>query len=458
MRRVLFAAAALAVGLGVTAVAAPPVPVSPVVPAVPGAVQTSPNVKHIGTIPIDGAGVSMRLVKVGSQQRAFVSGAAGLSIYDATNPKAPLLLGHLPFYNWENEDIAVSADGKTAFLTEFDGLLYLHVVDVSDPSVPVIVGTLSPGGAHTVECADKPCNYLFGSEGQTYDVRDRAHPKELNVGWGQQTGAGSGHNVHQDSSGVFISDTDPLVVFTAKDPLNPKVLTRGGITKDTQYQHNNIRTRADRYVPRKRGESLGGPIRNGELLLGEGETNFEPQCSGSNGAFSTWTMAGFDHKVPMRQLDTLRPVTNKALTADPAVNGLGCSGHWFTQKDAKNGQILVAAAWYEHGTRILSVSPRTGKISQVGFFQPNRGSTSAAYWMPNSDVVWSIDYHSGIDILEVNQAPNLLPTPAAIEANWLSKLAVDPFSEAIRQLCRAGAKATARDHARLHAVEDGLLG
>ena len=452
MRRLFALVTALGMALGVSASAAPPVPVSPLVPSVPGTFQASANVTHLGTVPLDGSGVSMRVVNVGGQVRAFVSGTAGLSIYDATDPAKPLLLGHLPVYNWENEDIAVSADGHWAFLTEFTGTAYLHVVDVSDPTVPVLTGSLVPGGAHTVECADKACGFLFGSEGQTYDVRDRAHPRQLSdvESWGYLTGAGSGHALHEDAAGVWVSDTEPLTVFRlAPDPLHLKVLTTGGITKDTQYQHNNVRPRAERYKPRKPTEGFGGPLRDGELLLGEGETNEEPQCNGTNGAFSTWSMVGFDHKRAMQQLDVLRPLTNKALTSDPAFNVLGCSGHWFTEKDGKDGSILVAAGWYEHGTRVLSVNPRTGKITQVGFFQPNRGSTSAAYWM-GGDVIWSVDYHSGIDVLRFDQSPSKRPTTAALDASWLSR-GVDPFSEALRTLCRAGAAATEQDRLGAHA-------
>jgi hypothetical protein len=435
----LSAAAALVLAAGIAS--ADPVAV-PVVP-VPNVAVESTNVTQVGTIPIEGVGVSMRTVKVGKQVRAFVSGAAGLSIYDATDPAHPGLLGHLPMYNWENEDIAVSRDGNTAILTEFDGLFYLHVLDVSNPNVPLITGSMVLHAAHTVECADPRCNYLFGSEGQTYDITDRAHPVELpsDKSWGQLTGAGGGHNLHQDAAGIWTSDTMPLVVFKeTPDPLHLTVLTRGDITKNTQYQHNNIRPRADRYTPRK-GASAAGPLRDGELLLGEGETNENPSCTDA-GAFSTWSMVGFDRGLRMHQLDTLRPVSGNYANGDAAVGAIGCSGHWFTQKDASNGSILVAAAWYEHGTRFLQVNPRTGKIRQVGYFQPVRGSTSAAYWMPGSDYVWSIDYHSGIDILRFDQHGKA-PTTAQVDASWLAKAhVVDSWSRLMRLVCRQNGKAT----------------
>ena len=149
-------------------------------------------------------------------------------------------------------------------------------------------------------------------------------------------------------------------------------------------------------------------------------------------------MAGFDRGVPMKQVDVLRPVSGDYTDGDPAVTALGCSGHWFTEKTGKDGKVLVAAAWYEHGTRFLSVDPKTGKISQVGYYQPLRGSTSLAYWMPGTDYVWAVDYHSGIDILKLDQSGKK-PTTAQVDASWLAKAGtVDAFSDLMRSTCRAG--------------------
>lgn len=433
-------------------------PVPPVVPSTPvTAPFVSDNVTHVGTVPVDGAGVSMEIRTVDDQVRAFVSGAGGLSIYDATDPKAPELLGHLPIYNWENEDIAVSKDGKTAFLTEFTANAYLHVVDVSNPTVPTIVSSLVRSGPHTVVCADDPCGYLYGSNGRTFDVRDRKNPKVLPAaeGWSALVGGvSSGHNLRQDEAGVWISDSVPMAVFRQVDgdPLNLQLLTTGKPSLDTNYQHNNIRPNADQYVPRGAEEGLELPLRPGELLLGNGESNFTGTCAGNAGAFSTWNMAGFDQGVEMQQLDVLRPVSGKYDNGDPAINGLGCSGHWFTAKPGDDGKVLVAAAWYEHGTRFIEVDQATGEIEQVGFFQAVRGATSEAFWMPGSNVVWSIDYHSGIDILEFDAGAEE-PSVAETDASWLAKKDVrDVFAITSRELCMSGMEATPEQHTRMQDV------
>jgi hypothetical protein len=151
----------------------------------------------------------------------------------------------------------------------------------------------------------------------------------------------------------------------------------------------------------------------------------------------------------MKQLDVLRPVSGNWADGNPAVNAMGCSGHWFTQKPAKDGSVLVTAAWYEHGTRFLKVDPKTGKIRQVGFFQPVRGATSEAFWMPGSNVVWAIDYHSGIDILQFDESAKA-PTTAQIDASWLSKLGVvDNWAEIQRMICRQNGKATPAQQAAM---------
>jgi hypothetical protein len=405
----------------------------------PGGFASS-NVTYVASIPT-GAGVSARVVTVGGQRRLYVSSAHSLVIYDITNPGLPLPLGVLPIYNWENEDIAVSKDGATTILTEFESSFYLHVIDTSNPRLPVLKGTHLLDASHTVECADVHCNYLFASTGETWDIRDRANPTPLPAAqsWGPQVGVHSAHNIHQDAAGYWIADSSPLVMFSAKDPLHPKRITSGDHTIDTQYQHNNVRPAAASYRPRRPGDA-SKTLRPGELLMAETETNFKPQCSGANGSFTTWSMVGWDRGQKMRQLHVLRPVNGSPLDGNAEVNALGCSGHWFTVRENNlgryKGKYLVAGGWYEHGTRFLAVDPKTGNISQVGFFQPVRGSASSAYWIAGTDYVYVVDYQRGIDILrfDVNAAP---PTVAQTNASWLAKLNVfDAVGTTEQFLCR----------------------
>jgi len=405
----------------------------------PGGFASS-NVTYVASIPT-GAGVSARVVTVGGQRRLYVSSAHSLVIYDITNPGLPLPLGVLPIYNWENEDIAVSKDGATTILTEFESSFYLHVIDTSNPRLPVLKGTHLLDASHTVECADVHCNYLFASTGETWDIRDRANPTPLPAAqsWGPQVGVHSAHNIHQDAAGYWIADSSPLVMFSAKDPLHPKRITSGDHTIDTQYQHNNVRPAAASYRPRRPGDT-SKTLRPGELLMAETETNFKPQCSGANGSFTTWSMVGWDRGQKMRQLHVLRPVNGSPLDGNAEVNALGCSGHWFTVREndlgRSKGKYLVAGGWYEHGTLFLAVDPKTGDISQIGFFQPVRGSASSAYWIAGTDYVYVVDYQRGIDILrfDVNAAP---PTVAQTNASWLAKLNVfDAVGTTEQFLCR----------------------
>ncbi len=68
------------------------------------------------------------------------------------------------------------------------------------------------------------------------------------------------------------------------------------------------------------------------------------------------------------------------------------------------------------------------------------------------DVVWTIDYHSGIDILTFDQSAPVA-TEAQTRASWLAKLGVtDSWAQIMRELCKAGADGTTSDdaHAAMH--------
>jgi hypothetical protein len=438
-----FVAATCALGLPVAHARllpdAPPVgtPVATADLAGPG--FASANVEYIASIPLDAPGVSARVVDVGEQRRLYVSGVPGLSIYDISDPALPLLLGHLPLPNWENEDVAVSADGSTVLVTEYTGTFYLHVIDTSDPLVPVHTASLLlESGGHTAECLDPACDWVYGSEGQIVDLRDKANPVTQEERWTDLLDLPDGHAMTLDEAGVLTIDTTPLAMVDASDPLHPVLLATAPEDAQeeaqTAYQHNNLRPHADLYRSRDPNSWRGlGP---GELVMGNGETNFTGTCNEGSGPFATWSARGHDRGAPLRVLDVFRPVSGQWTDGNPAVNALGCSGHWFTwQDEAAGDDYLVTAGWYEHGTRFLEVDDDTGRITEIGFWQPVLGAASGAFWVGDG-YVYVVDYGRGIDILRFHEdAPR--PTAEEITASWLARLGdVDALAAAERAFCR----------------------
>ena len=405
----------------------------------------SPNVSYVGTLPQEAPGIGARLVNVDGQQRFYTTGAKGLTIFDVTNPAAPKELGRLVLPHFQNEDVDVSDDGKRVIIsTDTAGVRVngpagpvgqgngIHIIDASTVTAPKLVGFI-PLPNHTTTCADAACNWLYGSSGQIVDATDPANPKDTGSKWFRNGVTGS-HALNRDASGLLVSDSTPRLVLDATDPLNPVVLAEGRpdtrkFGKDGLLQHNNVRPRADQWVPRAEGD-VDPALRPGELLIGNSESNINRNCTDAGG-LSTWSMRDFDKGVPMTQLDVFRPINGNWADGNPAVNGLGCSGHWFTV----DGDMVVAS-WYEHGVRFFSVDPVTGKITQKGYFQPVATQAGAAHWVtaPNGDkYVLAPDYGRGIDILKFTpEAP--VPTEEAFNASWLANLGqVGPQAEVERQ-------------------------
>jgi hypothetical protein len=408
----------------------------PVGPAV-----TSPNLTYLGTIPIDSPGVGARLVTVGGQKRLYVSGVPGLSIYDVTRPEEPALLGHLPLPNWENEDVSVSADGDWTLVTEYTGTFYVHVIDTRNPRVPLPASSIALGSAgHTSECLDAACDWVYGSEGQILDLRDKFDPVLLEQEWTDLLKLPDGHAINRDAAGLFTIDTTPLALADLRNPLKPMVLATApdGEQEEnaTAYQHNTLRPRADKWRPRTTGaDRRDRSLRPGELILGNGETNFTGTCNEGSGPFATWSARDWDRGAPLQVLDVFRPLSGEYTDGNPALNALGCSGHWFSTRNVgSDGDQLVAAGWYEHGTRLLRVDAQTGTIKQIGFHQPVVGSASAAHWIDQTHI-YVVDYERGIDVLRYDPYAKP-PTQSQLDASWLAKAGVvTPRAEAERQLC-----------------------
>ncbi len=371
----------------------------------------------------------------------FASTVTGIFSYDVSDPSNPKLLGALPQYIWENEDVDVDAKRHLLFLSRdprgfttpaTTAFPYgaVQVIDVSNPRLMTQLSmTLLPSG-HTTSCVDS-CRYTWtagpaaaatdptdwgGRPVWALDMTDPAHPKKCPHAIDADENDGKTdytHDVQVDSRGIaWISGSGAVRGYwvtgthknaktgrmqraTGCDPVPyagggtelGQLKTRGGV------MHNSLRPK-----------ELGGNV-----VVATEEVTDTPDCNAA-GHLATYDIsntyggAGFRstpaHKFRMRLLDTW--MTEKA------VGSTACdSAHYFTD----NGKGVLAAAFYKQGTRFLDVrDPR--HIRQIGFYRPADADTWASYWRPGG-YVFVADFTRGVDVLRVGALKNTVAAPAS---------------------------------------------
>ena len=389
---------------------------------------SSDNVEYIGSLKPD-IGVTTGAKIVGN--RMFVTSAKNISIYSIKNPASPELLGILPNASWENEEVptngkilAFASDffsampncvsqqdpgdtGAAAVTGRFTGCVQFF--DVRDPANIKEIGA-TPNQNHTAECV-LDCQWFYGSGGTIIDARGaldgRVPTEEGN--WirylrdNEGVDSRSCHHIRELRPGVLLTACRPFSVITVNpedaagaSPTTPQVLYTGNAAK---FVHSAR-------WPRE-GED--------ELLLTGGEENFNPQCEqfppgepedrifGNNSEFSTYSAEAVNEgtSTQFELLDQVGPAGNGTyVDGKPVANHLGCSVHWFQEHSTFKNGGLVALSEYEDGVRFMQIH-KDGSIEEQGFFLPLGGSSSSPKWAPspNGDIVYSIDYDRGIDII-----------------------------------------------------------
>lgn len=351
---------------------------------------TSDNVEHVAFVPWE-VGTATGAKVVGKY--LYVTSWKSFSIYDISKPTEPELLSQTNFgFKFENEN--VSTNGEIMLFAEQIPNDSLHIWDVEDKTNPTEIAVLQGAGSHTATCI-LDCKYSYGSydfagpEGTStgatlVDLRDPPKPKFLGH-WNKKLKADKIHDVTEVAPGLVLSASMPLMFVDArKDPLRPKALAHG--------------TNLD-----KREHSVAWP-RNGKdrFIMSSFETNVTPRCEAGVGSFTVWDASDWKQSKAFTILDEWYIANGTYTDGRPTVSApLGCSPHWFQEHpDFHNGGV-VAVGYYDHGTRFLEISS-TGKVSEVGYFLPWRGSTSAAYWVTD-ELVYSIDYERGFDILKFKE-------------------------------------------------------
>jgi hypothetical protein len=367
---------------------------------------SSDNVEYLGSIKQD-IGLTTGAKVVGD--RLYVTSGKNITVYDISTPESPQTLGSLKVNTaWENEEVptngkvlAVASDFYSVTASCLSALRVtgcIQFFDVRDPSNIKEVGAV-PVANHTAECV-LDCQYFYGKAGTIVDARGILDGKPPTVvgNWvtelrSQGVDSKSCHHMREIRPGVLITACQPFSVITVNaddaagaSPEHPKVLYTG---------------KSDAFVHSARWPGNG----HDKFVLIGGETNFTGRCDGSNGEFRTYSADAVNEGTSTTfagPLARLQPAGNGTYTdGKPPVNHLGCSVHWFQEhRSFKNGG-LVALSEYEDGVRFLQIK-RDGQIEEQGFFAALGGSSSSPKWAPTGDVVYSLDYDRGIDIIRWN--------------------------------------------------------
>jgi hypothetical protein len=320
----------------------------------------------------------------------YLTTGRDLRIFDAKVPEHPVQVGSLTLTSpGAGEQRAPEEDPDTdgkVLLTTNGGTL--QVYDVRDKTAPKLAAELPGLDQHTVSCV-LGCTWAYGSEGAIVDLRDPAAPK-LAGNWLEQAEVGSPHDVTEIAPGLVMTATQPMALLDLRaDPTKPKVLATA---EPPGFVHQTLWPR------------LG----TDDMLLTAGE-DLGPACSDSASATfiawsaRDWRTSGFK-MLGQFAMSTGVPPSGSA----PATTF--CT-HWFTEHPAFRGGGLVAIGWYEHGTRFLKVG-LDGKVSELGWFLPSGGRSSAAYWISDR-IVYIADYYRGLDVVRwTGDIPPSQPAPA----------------------------------------------
>jgi hypothetical protein len=427
MRRFLVSLAAIAVVVlpGASAGAVPVIP----------PLATSPNVQLLANIPGSFAGMVFK------GHYAFATGwATGLTVFDISAPALPVPVGELPLPHFENEDVDLC--GNTLLIAndrvESDYVGVLHVIDISNPSLPTLAASLplgltgeGRGPGHIANFVTADCSLAWvdgGDDVEVVDLSTPSNPRSLGTFKSKAATGPSAenpaafevtHDTERDSSGMLWSVGGGGVAGyqLTSDPLNPSLYTssgRAGVNFDfddtnSPYNdfilHNSQRASSD------------------VLLITEEDyidtDQAQPGSCNGQGKFETWRIAAGARQ--MHPIDTWTTELNGFLTGGTATDSkapvtVNCSSHWF---DHRNG--VAAVGWYEQGVRFLDVTS-PANIRQIGYYLPADGSTWAAYWSPTaSNIVYTADAFRGIDVLRISNTGLVAAAPtvtAPIPSSW----------------------------------------
>ncbi len=376
---------------------------------------TSDNVAWISVNPLHTGSSGGRL----HEGYFYVTDPRGVYIYDVANPAAPALKGFVNVLQGgtSTSNATFAALGQEDPDTNGEILLVnavnpaapaaneLLIIDVSVKTAPRVLSKLATVD-HTWTCV-ADCTYAYGRTGGILDLTTPASPKIVG-NWRTITGIGSApytHDFTEIAPGRLMSAGSPSFYLDVTDPTQPKELTRLRKTFHTLGYHS---------AEWPRGGQDAFMVMGTELAPAGTTTNGGSNCKGNSptdGEIATYDTSAVlaAEQEELENPDGVWGPAEFTKIAKWEISGSGTyndgnapfhvlyCAHWFDPHPKWNNGGLLAVAHYEWGTRFLKVDP-AGTISQVGWFQPVGGSTASAYWITD-DIVYSMDYRRGMDIL-----------------------------------------------------------
>jgi hypothetical protein len=86
----------------------------------------------------------------------FVTGPEGLTVFDITDPEHPIPEGALPLPHFENEDVDLGGNTLLISNDPSEGVGVVYVIDISDPTMPVLASATPNGSSTSASRASAP--------------------------------------------------------------------------------------------------------------------------------------------------------------------------------------------------------------------------------------------------------------------------------------------------------------
>ena len=380
----------------------------------------SDNVEYLGSIQQD-VGLTTGAKVLGD--RMFVTSGKNISIYDITDPAAPKALGGMKVnVAWENEE--VPTNGKVlAVASDF--------YSVGVPSASRRSRRRAASSSST--CATRPTS-ARSARSRSPTTRSSAcstASSSTAAPARSSTRAGSSTAGRRPSSATG-STSCGAGRRRAQLPPHPRD-PPGRPADRVPAVRGDLRQRGGRRLARAPQGALhraGGEVRALRPLAARGRRPLRPDRRRAELhrplraqrqrvlRLQRRPRAGRavdEFEGPLAQV----PPAGNGVYADgkPVAGALGCSVHWFHEHPTFSNGGLVAISEYEDGVRFLQIKP-DGQIEEQGYFLSLGSSSSSPKWAGKDDVLYSIDYMRGIDILRwkgehyVPGRPRRSPPPA----------------------------------------------